>query len=160
MRDGLLGPIDEEFEGADLGDPRLEARLLVLASALSDAPTASLAAASKSVAAREAAYRFVENGRVTMEALLEPHRLKTAARCVEAGTVYVVSDTTEFSFKGERRGESLGRIQGKQRGFLGHTAIAVSATGDRKPLGVLGIDIIVREDEKKPSRDVLQQKRD
>ncbi len=33
---------------------------------------ASLASASKSVAAREAAYRVVENGRVTMEAMMEP----------------------------------------------------------------------------------------
>lgn len=160
MRPGLLGPIDDEFEGVDLGDPRLEARLLTLASALDDAPTASLASASKSVAAREAAYRFVENGRVTMEAMMEPHRRKTAARCAAAGAVYVISDTTEFSFEGERRGEALGRIQGKQRGFLGHTAIAVSASGDRKPLGVLGIDIIVRDEEKKPHRSVLQQKRD
>lgn len=160
MRQGLLGPIDDEFEGVDLGDPRLEARLLTLVGALDDAPTASLASASKTVAAREAAYRFVENGRVTMEAVMEPHSRKTAARCAEVGKVYVISDTTEFSFKGESRGESLGRIQGKQRGFLGHTAIAVSAAGDRKPLGVLGIDIIVRDEDVKPHRNVLQQKRD
>ena len=89
MRDGLLGPVDEECAGADLGDPRLEARLLTLVSALDEAPTASLARASKSVAAREGAYRFVENRRVTMEAVMAPHRAKTVTRCVEAGTVYV-----------------------------------------------------------------------
>lgn len=160
MRHGLLGPVDEEFEGTDLGDPRLEARLLTLVSALDDAPTASLARASKSVAAREAAYRFVENRRVTMEALMEPHRRRTVARCVEAGTVYVISDTTECSFNGDRRGESLGRLQGKQRGFLAHTAIAVSADGEKRPLGVLGIDIIVRDEEKKAHRNVAAQKRD
>src|SRR3954471_514098 len=154
MRDGLLGALDEEFEGPDLGDPRLEARLLTLASALDDAPKASLAEASRSVAAREAAYRFVENHRVTMEAVMAPHRRQTVARCAAVGgAVYVVSDTTECTFKGDRRGESLGRMQGKQRGFLAHTAIAVSSA-DRKPLGVLGIDIIVRDDEHKNHRNV------
>jgi hypothetical protein len=161
MRDALLGALDDEFEGADLGDPRLEARLLMLASALDDAPKASLAEVSKSVAEREAAYRFVENGRVTMAAVMEPHRRKTAERCVgDGGPVYVVSDTSEFTFKGERRGEALGRVQGVQRGFLAHTAIAVSGRGDRKPLGVLGIDIIVRDDEHKNHRNVYEQKRD
>lgn len=160
MNHGLLGRIDDEFEGADLGDARLEARLLTLVSALDGAPTASLARASKSVAAREAAYRFVENDKVTMEAVMEPHRRKTVARCAEAGEVYVISDTTECSFKGERRGVALGRLTGKQRGFFAHTAIAVSASGDRKPLGVLGIDIRVRPDEMKGRRSVYAQKRD
>lgn len=161
MRYGLLAPVDEEFEGADLGDPRLEARLLTLASALDDAPQSSLARASKSVAAREAAYRFVENHRVTMEAVMEPHQRKTVARCVaEEGPVYVISDTTEFTFKGERRGESLGRIQGKQRGFLAHVALAVSSSGQRKPLGVLGIDLIVRDEQEKRHRNVQARKHD
>ena len=158
---GLLGLLDDEFEGPDLGDPRLEARLLMLASTLEDAPKASLAEASRSVAEREAAYRFVENHRVTMEAVMEPHRRKTAERCADdGGPVYVVSDTSEFTFKGERRGEALGRVQGVQRGFLAHTAIAVSGRGDRKPLGVLGIDIIVRDEEHKNHRNVYAQKRD
>lgn len=161
MRDAFLGSVDDEFDGADLGDPRLEARLLVLASALDDAPTSSLAEASKSVAAREAAYRFVENHRVTMQAVMEPHARKTAARCAaDGGPVYVVSDTTECTFKGDRRGESLGRLQGRHRGFLAHTAIAVSAGGDRKPLGVLGIDIIVRDEVLKDYPNTAARKRD
>ncbi|HXJ22779.1 MAG TPA: IS4 family transposase, partial [Polyangia bacterium] len=161
MGNALLGALDDEFEGADLGDPRLEERLLTLASALDDAPKASLAEASKSVAAREAAYRFVENHRVTMQAVMAPHGRKTAARCAaEGGAVFVVSDTTECTFKGDRRGEALGRVQGVQRGFLAHTAIAVSSQGNRKPLGVLGIDIIVRDDEHKNHRDVFARKRD
>jgi hypothetical protein len=161
MRDALVGALDEEFEGPDLGDPRLEARLLMLASALDDAPKASLAEASKSVAAREAAYRFVENHRVTMQAVMGPHGRKTAARCAaEGGPIYVVSDTTECTFKGARRGESLGRVQGEQRGFLAHTAIAVSSLGNRKPLGVLGIDIIVRDEQHKDHRNIYAQKRD
>jgi hypothetical protein len=160
MRHGLLASAVDEFKGAELGDHRLEARLLMMVAAMEEAPTRSLAGATKTVAAREAAYRFVENPRVAMDELMAPHRSRTAARCAEAGKVYVVSDTTECAFKGARRGQALGRLQGKQRGFLAHTAIAVSADGEKRPLGVLGIDIIVREEEKKAHQNIYAQKRD
>src|SRR5918911_2176351 len=138
MSDGsLLEPIEGEFEGADFGDDRLLRRLLILAGALNEAPAKSLSEASKTVAAREGAYRFVENPKVTLEALLAPHRQGTAQRCPPVGSVYVVSDTTEFTFSGEVRARALGRIQGNRRGFLGHVALAIGATGDRRPLGVL-----------------------
>jgi hypothetical protein len=155
----LLDPIEGEYEEAELGDERLRARLLVLASGLSREPDASFARISKSVAAREAAYRFLENQRVTMEALLEPHQDATAQRCREVGSVYVISDTTEVVLSGEERGKALGRIHGRRRGFLAHTALAVSASGNRAPLGVLGIETIVRTDEPKEDRNVRQTRR-
>jgi hypothetical protein len=155
----LLDPIEGEFEEAELGDERLNARLLVLAAGLSREPGASFARISKSVAAREAAYRFLENGRVTMEALLQPHQEATAQRCREVGSVYVVSDTTEVTLPGEKRGKALGRIQGQRRGFLAHMALAVSALGNRAPLGVLGVETIVRDEEEKTDRNLRQTKR-
>lgn len=155
----LLDPIEGEFEEAELGDERLKGRLLTLAAGLSREPGASFARISKSVAAREAAYRFLENSRVTMEALLQPHQEATAARCREVGTVYVVSDTTEVTLAGDKRGEALGRLQGRRRGFLAHMALAVSAQGNRAPLGVLGLETIVRDDEPKKDRNHRQSKR-
>jgi hypothetical protein len=109
------------------------------------------------VGAREAAYRFVENERVNIDAILAPHRVATVERCREAGTVYVVSDTTEFSFSGAVRGKKLGRTQGGGRGFLGHVALAVSADGSRKPLGVLGINTILRSESKVTDRNERQE---
>lgn len=148
MGNELLGSVAEEFEGADLaGDERLNQRLALMARALGGEPEKSIAGSARSRAAREAAYRFLENRRVDMAAILEPHQEATAARCRGHETL-VVSDTTEFTFSGETRGTALGRLQGKRRGFLGHFAIAVSAEGDRKPLGVLGIEPIVRSDER------------
>lgn len=159
IEEWLLDPIEGEYEEAELGDERLKARLLVLAAGLSREPVASFARISKSVAAREAAYRFLENRRVTMERLLEPHQEATAERCREVGSVYVISDTTEVVLPGEKRGKALGRIHGRRRGFLAHTALAVSALGNRAPLGVLGIETIVRDDEEKEDRNVRQTKR-
>jgi hypothetical protein len=156
MENELWQPVEEEFDGADFGDERLTQRLMTLVKALDGAPQSSLARSSKTIAAREAAYRFVENERVGIDAMLAPHRAATVERCREAGVVYVVSDTTEFSFSGAVRGKGLGRTQGGGRGFLGHVAIAVSADGSRKPLGVLGINTILRSDTKVTDRSERQ----
>jgi len=156
MENELWQPVEEEFEGADFGDERLTRRLMTLVKALDGAPQSSLARSSKTIAAREAAYRFVENERVGIDAMLAPHRAATVERCRDAGTVYVVSDTTEFAFSGAVRGKTLGRTQGGGRGFLGHVAIAVSADGDRTPLGVLGINTIVRPETKVTDRNQRQ----
>lgn len=152
----LLDPIEAEFEGAELGDRRLVGRLAMLASALSREPGASIARVSKSRAAREGAYRFLENSRVTMEELLRPHQEATAERCRRERVVYVVSDTTEVVLAGEKRGKQLGRIQGRQRGFLAHVALAVSTSGNRPPLGVLGLETIVRAEKRKGHRNARQ----
>lgn len=152
----LLDPIEDEFEGAELGDERLAARLSMLAAGLGREPAASFARISKTRAAREAAYRFLENRRVTKDALLESHQVATAERCREVGAVYVISDTTEVSLPGAERGKALGRLHGKKRGFLAHVALAVSARGNRAPLGVLGLETIVRDDEPKKHRNQRQ----
>lgn len=155
----LLGEVREEFEDSDLSDYRLRQRLVMLAESLDASPNASLPKAVRTTAAREGAYRFLGNFRVTSDAILAPHRRATARRCREAKRVYVVSDTTEFTFAGEQRGSRLGRISSKRRGFLGHFALAVSADGRRCPLGVLGIDQIVRSEQRKKYRDVREKKR-
>jgi hypothetical protein len=153
-----IGPVRAEFDGAEIPDWRLRERLVSLAEALDEGPSASLPDAVKTAAAREGAYRFLGNGRVTLERVIAPHVAATVKRCRDAETVYVVSDTTECAFSGEVRGERLGRLQGNGRGFLGHIGLAVSSAG--VPLGVLGIDVIVRSPEKKTHRNVHQRKKD
>lgn len=158
MHSTIIGDLSEEFDGAEIPDWRLRARLVTLANALEGMPDASLPKATKTTAAREAAYRFLGNRRVTMDAILAPHVQATIRRCrAEESPVYVVTDTTECSFAGAGRGEKLGRLNGKSRGFLGHFALAVSSSG--APIGVLGIDVIVRADKKK-TLSVHDRKRD
>ena len=152
----LLDPIEDEFEGADLGDDRLKVRLSMLAAGLGREPGTSFSRITKTRAGREGAYRFLGNRRVTKDALLEPHQAATADRCRAVGAVYVVSDTTEVTLSGQERGKALGRLHGKKRGFLAHVALAVSAQGDRAPLGVLGLETIVRDDERKGHRNQRQ----
>lgn len=158
MLNTKLGSLRAEFEDAEIPDWRLRERLVVLAETLEESPGESLPRAVKTTAAREAAYRLLGNRKVSLPVALAPHVRATAKRCAEAGTVYVVSDTTECAFSGEERGRNLGRLEGNGRGFLAHVALAVSKAG--APLGVLGIDVIVRGDEKKKYRNTHQRKKD
>jgi hypothetical protein len=155
----IVGELREEFVDASLPDWRLRERLMGLASELDRAPEESLPRALKTTAAREAAYRFLGNRRVTAAGILAPHMAATVRRAQQHQTVYVVSDTTEFSFSGER-GARLGRLQGDSRGFLGHFALVVSADGKRRPLGMLGMELLVRSDERKHHRNIYQRKKD
>jgi len=159
-RTTIVGDLKEEFEGAEVGDWRLRDRLMRVSEALDEAPAKSIPGATKSVAEREAAYRLLGNQRVSMAGILAGHVGSTVHRCRQAGRVYVVSDTTEFSFAGEDRGKRLGRVNTNTRGFLGHFALAVDAEDPATPLGVLGIEIIVRSDQKKPAQNIYQRKKD
>jgi hypothetical protein len=160
LRTTIVGDLREEFEGAEVGDGRLRDRLIRVSEALDDAPAESIPGAAKSVAEREATYRLLGNHRVSLPGILAGHVGATVKRCRTAGRVYVVSDTTEFSFAGEERGKRLGRLQSKTRGFLGHFALAVDAEDPATPLGILGIEIIVRSDEKQPAQNIYQRKKD
>jgi hypothetical protein len=156
----ILGEMRDEFGGAEIADWRLRERLVTLSEALDGTPEASLPKATKTTAAQEAAYRFLGNGKVSLPGILAGHVAATARRCREAERVYVVSDTTEFSFAGEERGKALGRLEKKNRGFLGHFSLAVTSGKDvPKPLGVLGIEVLVR-DEKKKTDNTHQRKKD
>lgn len=160
MTTDLLGDIAAEFSGAEIPDWRLRQRLVCLAEALDAEPSLSLPKSLPQKADLEAAYRFLGNRRVTLGAVLGPHVRATADRCAKARAVYVVSDTTECSFSGSERGSKLGRLGAGSRGFLAHVALAIAGDGTRRPLGVLGIDVVVRDDEPKQHRNVHQQKKD
>jgi IS4 transposase len=147
-----------EFEGVKLGDPRREKRVKEIAEALAARPDASLPVAMGSTAKREGAYRCLSNRRVTVARVMVPHVEATVERARSAGKVLVVSDTTEFKFSTEREG--LGHLSSKRReGFLGHLTLAVSADGRRTPLGVLGLETMVRT-RLKGQRDNAARKKD
>jgi hypothetical protein len=151
-RKQLVGPLSSELASVELGDERLNRRLLSIVDRLSEQPSASFPHAMGDDAELEAAYRFFANERVTAEGILEPHFEATAARVGECETVVVVHDTTEFEFGGEVQREGLGRLIRPGQGFFGHFALAVSASGTREPLGLLGFETIFRLDEPTPRK--------
>src|SRR5437870_13440513 len=94
----MVETVGAEYEGAALGDTRLNRRLVQLADALSAEPDASFPHASANDAELEATYRFLNNERVTAPEILAPHCRQTARRAARATAVVVAHDTTEFNF--------------------------------------------------------------
>ena len=88
--------IADEFEGVDLGDLRLNMRLVKIATRLGGAPTGSIPAATDGRAEMEAAYRFFDNSNVTPSDVLAPHRESTLGRIRQCEMVVLAQDTTEM----------------------------------------------------------------
>lgn len=142
-REPLITEMSAEFEGANLGDERLNRRLGLLADTLARRPDASFPHALDE-AELEAAYRFFGNKRVAPEDVLEPHLQASARRAGEHARVLVVHDTTEFEFSGDAKREGLGRLLRPGQGFFGHFSMAASADGLRDPLGLLSVQTVFR----------------
>lgn len=136
--------VSSELAGAELGDERLSRRLCVLADQLAVSPGASFPKALDD-AELEAAYRFFGNDEVTPEAILAPHFRQTARRASGLPRIVVVHDTTAFEFGGQTKRRGLGHlIRPAAQGFFGHFSLALSADGDRVPLGLLALETVFR----------------
>jgi hypothetical protein len=150
--------IANELGRANLGDKRRSARLARMTEAVMERPGKSLPEMMGNEAALEGAYRFLSNDDIHARSILAPHIAATADRVAAAGVAYCVSDTTEFRFGGEDR-DGMGPLQGNGIGFLAHIALAVAADGSRLPLGILGVETIVRPDKPKKRRGTKKSRR-
>lgn len=134
--------VEAEFVDAELGDRRLTRRLLMLASALAASPGKSLPQATGDRSQCEAAYRLLNNPRVTADAISTPHVQRTVFRASEAQVAVVVHDTTELEFSTDREG--LGYLRKDDHGFLLHCSLVVAGDGSRRPMGVIATETWVR----------------
>jgi hypothetical protein len=134
------------FGGANLGDPRNNARLILIGDRIAQPPKGSLPDKMQNPAELEGLYRLMNRPQVTHEAVLAPHYRRTHQRIAEhPGDVCLVHDTTEINLTGKR---SLHRDVGQlgngkgSRGYLCHNSIAVTAQG--QPLGLANQILHVR----------------
>lgn len=77
----------EERAGAELGDERLNKRLIRLVERLGDKPTASIPTACGGWAETQAVYRFLANEKVDWEQVLSPHFERTGERMRAGGAL-------------------------------------------------------------------------
>ena len=129
---------EEEFAAVALKDVRLNRRCQVLASALEQQPTVPINQACEDWADTKAAYRFMDNPKVSPAAILVPHCQRTVERMKAHSLVLAVQDTTFFNYTAHPQTEGLGEIGKKeqhQRGFGMHTTLALTPHG--LPLGLL-----------------------
>ncbi len=141
----MSASIASEFVDVDLGDRRLERRLLRIAEQCRAAPDRSFPDIAPGTPELTALYRFLRSEAATLTSILEPHFDATSVRCAQAGKVLVVHDTTECEFSGEKR-RALGPLHGNDQGFLLHPALAIAADGSRRPLGLLSVQTWTRND--------------
>jgi hypothetical protein len=138
--------VADEMAGVDLGDRRRDERSLEIADRLAAAPDASLPAAMRDEAMREALYRHLSSDGVQFDAILKGHITRTGLRVAASkDVVYAVHDTTACTFSGEGRREGVGVVNGEKQGFFAHTTLAISSDGTRTPLGLLGCELWTRE---------------
>lgn len=138
---------EEEFGGADLGDRRLDKRLLTIAQDFWAQPQSNIPQACKKRAAMKAAYRFFEHESVTMEKLLQPHYQATIARIrTTPPVVLAVQDTTELNYATHPKTEGLGPVGTSKNGAVGlfvHDTLAITPEG--VPLGLIDVQCWARD---------------
>ncbi len=147
---GRVQTVESEISGIDLGDRRLEHRSIKFCRRIAAEPALGFPQAMVTPAELEGCYRLLGNDKVTPEAILAPHFRATVERASELGTVLAVYDSSEFRFNGEGR-DGLGAVTKSGNAFWGHFCLAVSADGERDPLGVLGLKTWVRDGSPTPS---------
>lgn len=126
----------EEMRTINLGDKRLNKRLLFLFDKLGNSPNLSIPASCGGWHETKAAYRFFGHERVTTESILNPHIESTLARMRQHSVVLLLQDTTTLNFTGQKEREDIGPINHeKHLGLLLHPILAV--TPERLCLGVL-----------------------
>lgn len=144
----------DELRHADLGDARLNKRLIKIVENIVANPEASVPQASGTWAETKATYRFWDLKQVTPEAIRRAHTASTAERVKACSTVLVVQDTTNLDFTSHPATKGLGYLDDVHlRGLKVHSALAVSGLG--VPLGLVHQQVWIRDPEdlgKRPHR--------
>jgi hypothetical protein len=134
----------KEFAFADLGDLRLNKRLVNVATKLAASPGGTLPQAFPDWAELKAAYRFFDNRSIDYQKVLQPHFERTRLACREPGEYLIIEDSTNLDFSRHPRTQDLGVIgDGQGKGFEVHSALAVRVeawTLEQRPEGqVVGL---------------------
>ncbi len=152
-----LGPapaIPEDADWADLEfglcghpDGRVRSRILAMGRAWETRPGEPVAVVFAGKKDQGAAYRLLSNPRVSMDDIIESHRMATLQRCRAETEVLAIQDTTMLDFSGLKGSTGgLAKLGGGGSGSVGipaHVTLAVSASG--RGLWVLAIDASFRE---------------
>jgi Domain of unknown function (DUF4338)/Transposase DNA-binding/Transposase Tn5 dimerisation domain len=137
---------ETEFGEVQLGDQRLNRRLLVMARDFYARPQAQIPQACQTRAKTQAAYRFCKHPNTQMDVLIEPHRQATQQRIAEHRVVLAVQDTTSLNYSTHPAVQGLGPIGSKPDGIVGlivHDTMAFSLEGT--PLGLLDVQCWARD---------------
>jgi hypothetical protein len=142
----MTGQIDwaeETFGGAELGDHRRTRRLVALGASFAQRPAGRVTEVVHEPAAREAAFRFVENDAVDPSAIARAVHDATGRRCSSDRVVIVPVDQATLIVVDQTSTKGFGRIAdmrpGEQRARGGLQVMSAIAVGeDGVSHGVVG----------------------
>lgn len=127
----------QQFGAVELGDRRRTRRVVRVAAQMARHPSASLPAQAGTWAATKAGYRLLAEGDVSFEALQAQHLGQTRAEAGQRPQLLLIQDTSELDFTDRRTVDGLGPIgNGRGRGFLLHSTLAVAPAGVGTVLGL------------------------
>src|SRR5208283_4792567 len=104
----------EEMGQTDLGDKRLNDRLVSLCDRFSQSPESPINQACKDWAETKAAYRFFQNQDVEAADIIETHSKKTAERAKPYKTILAIQDTSYFIYTSHTKTQGLGAMSLKK----------------------------------------------
>jgi hypothetical protein len=146
-----------ELIEAELGDVRLNDRLIRIVERIAEQPEASIPQTFGKAGAK-AAYRFFDNQRVQATKILAAHAEKAVKRAGEHKVVLAPQDTTTWSLGHHPATEGLGPVTSvqKSQGLLVHSTLLLCPQGT--PLGVIDQQVWARAPEDYGSRRQARQK--
>ena len=119
----------QTFGAAELGDPRRIDRLVKIANALAENPSASLPHALETWGETQGGYRFLSNPAFGYEDLILPHWSHTYHAATQRVRTLLLADTTEFDFTRHNALQGRGPVGNSREdiGFSLHTVLAVDS---------------------------------
>src|SRR5436190_909731 len=146
-----------ELIGAELGDVRLNDRLIRIVEAIAQQPEAGIPQACGKAGAK-ATYRFFDNQRVQAGKILAAHAARAVERAARHQVVLAPQDTTTWSLAHHPGTQGLGTVGSvkKPQGLLVHSTMLLD--GDGRPLGVLDQQVWARSPKHFGSRRKARQK--
>lgn len=148
--------VANELERINIGDLRLNNRIMELLEKASKQPLVSLNKMFHTRKEVQACYRFFSNDLVDEIKIIKPHIQKTLERSSQHPVVLSLSDTTSLNYTTRKKLKDSGYISSNNaQGFFLHANIVV--TPDRLHLGIGSQKIWAREKEK-PGRSLREYK--
>jgi hypothetical protein len=152
--------VEQEFGEVDLGDKRLNDRLMKIVDDRSRIPGVSyLTACGGKVAAVKGFYRLIDSDspQVDHDAILSTHRKRTIERCMSQELVLAIQDTTDMNLTSHPKTKGLGYLNANQTGTKSmgirlHSTLAFTEYG--LPLGMLTSKIMAEPKKTKHKREI------
>jgi hypothetical protein len=122
--------VAQELLDPDLGDARLNARLITVVQQFAAQPTASIPQACGSWAAAKAAYRFIASKKVTPQKVRDAQYWPLLRRLPPRERVLAIQDTTEINFTTQPCMQGIGPTNSKNgQGLFVHSLLMASPQG-------------------------------